>query len=298
MNAFGPKVRLLHMPAIEVCAALVWEVWENAKTLSLSRNIQQVLEAVPHDQLMKRFVDVMSQDLPVAEFVVFVWSVEDAPRAFVDQLDRHRRAAFWEQSFRVLDLSRFAQDGHYYVPDYVRGDPKLEIVYHTAMRQAEDTYNALMAGGAPSEEARGVIPLHTNIRASCCISWRHFRAMVASRSCFISQGQYWRPVIAGFIRELQRAGWPEPLLEQLRGLPCDGTGTCPIEANVRLRLTSEDLNPLCPVFLNLLPVAERPQARAVMDRRFGTAGYDRITQEYQEFLGGRVLLPRCMAPPS
>jgi hypothetical protein len=47
------------------------------------------------------FIDVISMDgVPINEFINFVITFNNVPRAFVDQLDRTRQAAFWEQSVR------------------------------------------------------------------------------------------------------------------------------------------------------------------------------------------------------
>ena len=287
-----PRVTLLHMPPVDVAAAMIWAVWENAKTRHTSRTIQEVTLTVPKEQMIAHFIEVMAQDLPVAEFINMVWVVENVSRAFMDQLDRHRQAAFWEQSFRVLDLRTFFTDKGYWVSPTMAMNEVGQEIYDQAMFLAQRAYISLLEAGVPSEEARGVIPLHTNIRASFVINWRHFRRMVSSRSCFMAQGSYWAPVVRGFIVELERHGWPKELLDQMRELPCDPSGRCPVELNMRMRLTEEDLNPVCPVFVNILPEAERTVTLQLMRERFGDKIYGDIVEEYQQFLGGRALIPK------
>lgn len=259
--------------------------------LSITGDIQGVMGRVweiakgkqPLDEIDPAKVDVatiLSTDLPTSEFITTVWCVEGMPRAFWDQFDRSRHAAFWEQSVRILDLSTFADNGEYWLPDAVGRSKDKTRVYDNAMQAIQDAYNALIALGTPSEEARGVLPLHINVRGTCAINLRALKQLISNRVCHIAQGSYWLPVVHGMILELAKH-LPPKVLKSLVHLPCYGKGCCPIEGNVLPRLTMEDPNPVCPIYLK----------RFAKDREAATTftyqkhpNYDQIKDKYFELI--------------
>ena len=232
-----PKVTLLSITGdLQKTMGQVWEIAKDKK---------------PLNEILYNTVDIdaiLSADLPTSEFVNTIWCVEGMPRAFWDQFDRSRHAAFWEQSVRILDLSHFATKKDYWVPDSIAKNGDTDSEYRECMHEIQKTYNRLIKLGVPSEEARGVLPLHINVRGTCCINLRALKQLISNRICFIAQGSYWLPVVHGMMLELAKV-LPPKTLRSMANLPCYGKSCCPIESNVTPRITGEDPNPPCPIFL-------------------------------------------------
>lgn len=194
--------------------------------------------------------DFMSTDIPTQEYIDTVWYIEGMPRAYWDQLDRCRLASFWEQSGRVLDYSKFSDIRHYWTSERIAADPKALEIYETSMALIQESYAELLKLGIPAEEARGIIPLHILTRGTMKINLRALKGLIRNRVCFVCQGSYWLPVIEGMLSEL-KPHLPSKTLKSLVSLPCAGKGSCPIEGSVLQRVSGEDPNPVCPVYLEL-----------------------------------------------
>ena len=165
-----PTVRLLSIT--NDIPGVMSKVWQIAK------------DQTPVEKMQNIDVDaILSADLPTSEFINTIWCVEGMPRAFWDQFDRSRHAAFWEQSVRILDLSHFATKGEYWLPNSIAKDPGAEEKYRYCMHEIQSTYNKLIKMGVPSEEARGVLPLHINVRGTCCINLRALKQLISNRIC-------------------------------------------------------------------------------------------------------------------
>lgn len=256
------SVRLLHIT--DDTTRLINTVWDIAKTNNSLNNIETC------DIDINNIENIINMELPIAEYINLVWCIEGMPRAFWDQLDRCRRASFWEQSLRILDITKFASNEHYFISPKLYNDPKLKDIYVKGMNTIESIFNELLDNGAATEDARGVIPLHINTRGTFSINLRELRRMIAGRSCPIAQGDYWTPVILGMIKELRRV-LSDNVITNMIKLPCSGKSSCPIESNVRMRLTEEDKNLLCPIYLNkYMPEHERESARDLMVSRDST----------------------------
>jgi thymidylate synthase (FAD) len=265
----NPKVTLLSIT--NDLQGVMGRVWEVAKG-------KLPLEEI--DASKADLAAILSADLPVSEYVNTVWCVEGMPRAFWDQFDRCRHAAFWEQSVRILDLRDFADEQEYWIPDAVAKQPEALARYNATMRQIQDGYNDLMKLGVPSEDARGLLPLHINVRGTCCINLRALKQLISNRVCFIAQGSYWLPVVHGMMQELSKH-LSQRVMTSLANLPCHGKGRCPIEGNVVTRLTSEDPNPVCPIYLKRF-AKDKPAAEAFTKQRH--PDYEKTKQTYFELI--------------
>lgn len=265
----NPKVTLLNIT--QDIPSVMSKIWLIAK------------EKTPLERMNNIDVDaILIADLPTSEFITSVWCIENMPRAFWDQLDRHRHAAFWEQSVRILDLSHFAVKGEYWVPDSLEKDTKAETKYRECMHTIQKTYNDLIKARIPSEDARGVLPLHINVRGTMCINLRALKGMMASRTCWIAQGSMWQPIIMGMALELGKH-LSKPVLKSLFNLPCYKKSACPIESNVVTRLTDEDANPCCPIYLKRFAKDKEAAKEFTLARH---PNYPELAEKYFEFIRG------------
>ncbi len=247
----------------------VWEVAKGKVDLSEMR-----------DYTIAEIDNILSADLPTSEFINMIWCVEGMPRAFWDQFDRSRHAAFWEQSVRILDLTTFADNMEYWEPGSLENNSNARLEYNMCMMDIQEAYKKMLKLGIPSEDARGVLPLHINVRGTCCINLRALKALISNRICFIAQGSYWLPVVHGMMLELAKV-LPPKTLRSMANLPCYKKSTCPIESNVVTRLTNEDPNPVCPIYLKRF--AQKPEeAKAFTYAKHPE--YDKIKEQYYELI--------------
>lgn len=253
---------------------------ENDDFMNAKPMLSVIDKSNPSLDVIGRFTEILKQRLPLTWFQNFIFAIGGVSRAFMDQLDRHQMPKYWEQSFRVLDLTTFATRGAYWHPEWLsgaEGEPRVgeidvyrvakminngefsdsdlswkkalaQDLYNRKFQIDQEVYNALVKLGMPTEQARGVIGLHTNTRTTMVCSWDALRHMISARTCFIAQGEYWRPVIAGMISELHRVGFPEDLIESLVKPPCMQSGSCPYEGNMLERL-KDDPNDVCPLWI-------------------------------------------------
>jgi len=106
---------------------------------------------------------------------------------------------------RVADKSKFQENDDYFhlppLPAYLELTD-ITNCYQIAMAHAEYAYKKLQDLGVPREIARGVLPLHINSCLVMGISLREFTRLMGQRTCWIAQGDYWRPLIEDFRKEL------------------------------------------------------------------------------------------------
>lgn len=225
--------------------------------------------------------DCMSTDIPTQEYIEMIWSIEGMPRAFWDQLDRCRLASFWEQSGRVLDYSDFADIRHYWTPTRIAENPELLKLYDECMHSIQESYKRMVEAGVAVEEARGVIPLHIITRGTVAINLRALKGLIRNRVCFVCQGSYWFPVIEQMLRALKPV-LPPKTLKSLVSLPCAGGKKCPIEGNLLQRITGEDPNPVCPVYVS--ECLGHVREKILLKERARIKGYDKIYNDYLSLL--------------
>lgn len=265
----SPKVTLLSITGD--IQGVMGRVWEIAKG-------RTPLEGIDPGKVDVE--SVLATDLPTSEYITTIWCVEGMPRAFWDQFDRSRHAAFWEQSVRILDLTAFADEEGYWTPASVQKDQAAKKVYDEAMGRIQEAYTEMVKRGIPSEDARGVLPLHLNVRGTCAINLRALRQLISNRICFIAQGSYWLPIVHGMMLELAKV-LPPKVLKAMAHLPCYGKDRCPIEGNVVTRLTNDDPNPICPIYLKRFS-ADKPAAEKFTYARHPE--YDAIKTQYFELI--------------
>lgn len=97
------------------------------------------------------------------EFIVFVFKIEGVSRACVQQVTRHRLAAYLQKSQRFTDGSNF----EYVTPDSIYGNEQALKLYNQTMDKIAIAYSALVSMGIPHEDARSILPnaCHTELYA-------------------------------------------------------------------------------------------------------------------------------------
>ncbi len=148
------------------------------------------------------------------EHNIYVFGVTGLSRSASHQLVRHRHLQFDQQSQRYL---AFKQGQFPYVkPKKIRAVPELSKRFDDLMAEMGRTYEALMAAGVPSEDARFVLP---NAAASQLVVSGNARAWydyLTLRTCNMAQWEI-REMSFQVLRILKKA---DPVLFKDVGATC------------------------------------------------------------------------------
>jgi len=237
-----PKVTLLtHTPNPVQTLRAVWDVSKTEKPLD------SILKAGSQPDDLELFQKIIAMEIPVAEFIHFIFILEDVPVYFREQLVRHTvGVAFWMQSHRITDLSRFSEDQLYYTPKSISKDLHNKADLDHCMAVIGDTYGKLVQRGVPLEDARAVMPSATIHRLNMVVDLRCLMHMIKQRSCHILQGSIWKPIIDQIIHELEIK--VDPSFKMLRNPVCVRHGKfigCRYDHDNERRLDGRDKLPPC-----------------------------------------------------
>jgi hypothetical protein len=245
------------------------------------------------DMVLDLFFDVVAQEIPIAEFVMFQLSFQNCPRAFVEQLDRERDAGFWEKSGRVIPFEQFFDADYYHIPTSVAQNPEALQIYRNELQSQQRAFTRLRELGIPGEDARGIIGIHADTSADMVVSLRILRKIFSKRSCFFAQGDYWRPMFMTFLRELMNSPLSEMprdprTLSLFTGIPCDDRGQgrqCKYIKTMVDRIADRS-SPVCPIFMtDFSDPAMQEQIVRGMDSTYGIEQWSDLARSWISDVG-------------
>ncbi len=226
---FDPKVSLISMTEYPV--ETLFAIWygsrnQNAHDLfnyiailrdydysdsSLGKDVEQarkdLVEAYPEyagengddakSVIISTVKNLITSDLPPLEAVKFTFRVDDVPVAWRDQLVRDRKAGYWTQTSRTLDLS--TMDVNMNKSIRALGGTKAMQIYSDCVETIRETYSKLMELGVPGEDIR-LNPSAMIQRDYWMIDLRQLLKVCKKRVDWIAQATMWLPVISGVLR--------------------------------------------------------------------------------------------------
>lgn len=148
------------------------------------------------------------------EHNIYVFGISGLSRAATHQLVRHRHLQFDQQSQRYMAFKD--ADFPYIKPRRLTALPEMSARFDRLMREIGETYQALLAAGLPSEDARFVLP---NAAASQLIVSGNARAwyeFLTLRTCNMAQWEI-REMAFEVLRILKRE---DPVLFADAGATC------------------------------------------------------------------------------
>ena len=185
-------------------------------------------------------------------------------------VDEHHNFAlasgvFVHNSMRLEDMSHFADNGQYRLPDSIKNhsDARMPALYRNAMTMIQTCYAELVKGGIPMEDARELVPLGAQHRMSWKLNISSLQHIVGKRSCFILQLGLWGDIIMGMMKELSEK--VDPIFAELVTPPCihdDKFKGCVYEEENRRRYTGDDKHPVCPLHFTQHHVSEQDKQSA------------------------------------
>jgi flavin-dependent thymidylate synthase len=142
------------------------------------------------------------------EFLDFTFMIEGVSRAFTHQFVRNRQGSYAQQTMRMLSMDDF----EYVTNKDIKEDPRLCEMYDSAMQQINSMYKELIANGATSEDARGILPTNicTNIVAK--YNLRTLSDMMSSRRSSRTQNEFREVIGAMYEAVVSELPWLESFL--------------------------------------------------------------------------------------
>jgi hypothetical protein len=222
---------------------------------------------------------LIDEEVPCGQNLDFVFQLENVPVAFREQVVRHKvgaviddrigfdtvpdqsNSAFWAVSHRVLDMSKFYDEGQWYLPASADGtrvhilgsrfDKTRDEVYVEALRMAQEAYAMLVKSGMPEEEARNVLPMAVTHRMTWKLNLVSLKYIIGKRTCWIMQRGFWESLIQQMVGELTQK--VHVAFARMVNPPCihgkNGWRGCVVRQSNMDRIDGKDPNPPCPLFL-------------------------------------------------
>lgn len=278
------KVTLVDWPRFPI--ETVYYLWEAARNndpiLNGPEEIKKLCERNEQfkSKVRETFEKVIDSSIPISENLNFTFLLENVSISFREQMVRHKigvkvgerlgvdmfpdihDSTWWVQSMRVLDMSKFAENNLFRLPESVseHPDPDVRTVFIEHMHQAANDYDFLLKSGVPIEDAREVIPLGAQHRLSWTLNMSALGHILKKRSCWIPQVGTWGPVIEGMVEELSEK--VDPYFRRLVTPPCmkgDKFKGCIYKLDNERRVEREDPLLPCPLYLTneTVPVSQK-----------------------------------------
>ena len=292
-----PKVTLLRYTSNPI--GTIQAVWDASKTADDLRDIidqnpckieHMRGNKVSFKEASELFKRVIEMEIPVAEFVNFIFVFEDVPIFWREQLVRERVNSYWSQSHRIFDLSKFFDDEMFYVPTSIRANELAEAKLRNAMKFIESTYKDLVALGIPMEDARAVIPSCAIHRISMQINLRHLIGLCKKRNCHILQRSIWAPIIDQIISELVKK--VDPIFTLLKTPICFEAGKfnhCAFHHDNERRYDGKDQLPPCCIWMEKQRTDDERELPGLLAGLPDLKAYERAKREMVEYYGDYIL---------
>ena len=118
------------------------------------------------------------------EFVNYTFEISGVTRAFTHQLVRTRTGRYAQESMRTVDVS----DAEVKQPIF--SNPLDDAVWNSGVNNSMYAYKKLIEGGAPPQDARGILPTNVCTSIIAQFSLRTLHEMALVRLCTRTQGEY------------------------------------------------------------------------------------------------------------
>jgi flavin-dependent thymidylate synthase len=165
------------------------------------------------------------------EFIDLHFLVEGVTRNLTHQMVRQRTAVYVQESLRFAVKDNAAWEVA--IPPSLYGlkedDPRVVVWKNHVLRAASD-YMALINGGIPSEDARGILPMNITTRLHYKTNLRNLMDQAGNRLCTQAQQEWkllWNEMIAA-IRDWgpPQDRWQQREIIKLFKPVCYQTGSC------------------------------------------------------------------------
>lgn len=221
--------------------AAIYIAWIQSRTSGPVPSITKVIGRMATDADFRKevndiFEKVIEMKMPLLETIDVMFLLENVPVALREQMVRHRIAhhfgerigadivpdlagnsSFWSQTMRIIDCSKFFDEGNFFVPEIAEECTKTTFIagkgieyekdskeyYLECIQEIQNMYRNLMKQyGWPMEDARNVLPMALQHRLTWKTNLASLLHVLGKRTCWHAQLGMWKPVIEGMIDSL------------------------------------------------------------------------------------------------
>lgn len=218
VNREGPQVHLLSMNADPLGDVAAMSMMYEGR---VARSLADVT-----DSDRKHYFDQIKRTHLKAPFesVKFHFMIEGVTRSFTHQMVRQRTAVYAQESLRFAVKDTI--DEEVALPPSLRGlkddDPRV-LLWRKAINRVDDTYHALVDGGIPAEDARGLLPHNITTRLHYVTDLRALQDHAGMRLC--TQAQFeWRQVFVRIVEAIRNYDPFAATLRRNEAMVYDGAG--------------------------------------------------------------------------
>lgn len=184
------NVQLLHFTgkgsANEQWAAADLLLFTKNTRLQLDPSLMAQIQQWPTEEKLTQ-LKYMAGTIPSSwEFVDYVFLVTGVSRAYTHQQVRTRAASYAQQSMRVVNQGEF----EYIFTHRNLKNPQAMALLNSCLATIKRTYNALIAAGQSTEDARGILPTNISTNIVCKFNMRNFVDLAKSRTGGRTQHEY------------------------------------------------------------------------------------------------------------
>lgn len=170
MRLVSPSFEILNPPKreevlrhLELCGRVCYKSEDKMTEESASRMVRMLIER--------------GHESPIEHFSISVRIICD--RGVSHEWVRHRVASYSQESTRYCNYSnaKFGSELTFIKPYFAEPGSPLFTEWEKAMENAENSYFAMLKGGAKPEDARSVLPNSLKTEFICTMNlreWRHF----------------------------------------------------------------------------------------------------------------------------
>jgi flavin-dependent thymidylate synthase len=191
---------------------------------------------ITQEQAIETFHSIAKTTLQAPfEFVDLHFLIEGVSRGFTHQMVRQRTAVFAQESTRFAVKEDFPVT----LPPSLEGladdDPR-RVVWDSAVFRLKQSYLALVEGGVPAEDARGLLPTNIATRLHYKTNLRNLGEHAGMRLCSQAQHEWklvWREMIAAILGYGPPSeSWQQREIVRLFKPVCYSTGKCEFMADI------------------------------------------------------------------
>ena len=250
VNEVGPQVTLLQATPDPLGAVAAMSMMYEGKVVRNLNDLTNVQRSHYFEQIMKTHLKAPF------ESVQLHFLIEGVTRSFTHQMVRQRTAVLAQESLRFAVKDTI--DEEVALPPSLRGlkkdDPRV-VLWKTAVNKTDDVYHALIDGGIPAEDARGLLPHNITTRLHYVTNLRALQDHAGMRLC--TQAQFeWRTVWVRMVEAIRKYrpieqkdtrdrvvmgdGWQfETMADMFRPI-CYQTGKCEFKASFDRKCSIRD----------------------------------------------------------
>jgi len=261
IESTSPKVTLISMTPDPLGAlAMAAKTYRGEYAASLAE--------ITDEERLSYFRDMSKTTLNAAfECIDFHFRIEGVTRAFTHQLVRQRTAVYFQESMRFAVINESFADRvglppslqgtvpahEFYAQCFNEGvDPETNCSeaqnrrnrWDEGLRSIEHEYKALIDGGMPAEEARGLLPTNILTRIQYKTNLRNLVQHAGLRLC--TQAQFeWRLVFSQIAAAIRKAEVIVPFVDNSPDRDYDGRGELHVPVWMADQIANTLFRPIC-----------------------------------------------------